>query len=114
MVNLTQNDIDVRLQTINCCIGELTNSLLIKIKIGSKDAKCKLQELQILQNMVEALKCYNILSDDVTEEDNCLTEAQAQSMFDYMSTKCDTCFQFPGYTYETSGQFGEEFDESFR
>jgi hypothetical protein len=55
-----QTDFTVRLQTINCCISTLTNQLLTKIKIGSKDVDCKLKELQVIQEMFEVLKCYNV------------------------------------------------------
>ena len=100
MINLTQNDINVRLQIINCCIGRLTGELLNKIKIGSADVKCKLKDLEVLQGMFEALECYNVLVDNITtEEDNCLTEVQAQRMFDYMSSKCDECIKLPGFVY---------------
>ena len=99
MINLTQNDLSYRLRTLQCCIGELTTKLLNKIKIGAKDIDCKLNELLVLQGMIEALNCYNVLTDDVTEEDNCLTEIQVQSMFDYMNAKCNNCVQFPGFVY---------------
>lgn len=116
MVNLSQDDIDVRLQTIQCCIGDLTSKLITSIKIGSSKAHCQLIELQVLQGMIESVECYNVLSDDVTEEDNCLTESQVQTMFDYMASKCSKCFQFPGYSYSTQsddGQFDDSFSDSF-
>lgn len=116
MINLNQVDINVRLQILQCCIGTKAAELLVKIKIGAKDVNCKLLELQVLQGMFKAVKCYNILSDDVTEEDNCLTEEQAQAIFSYMQNKCSSCFQFPGVSYTNSdsfGQFDDSFDESF-
>jgi len=195
--DLTQQDLDVRLQLINCCIGEKTADLLNKIKIGAKTVPCKLQELQIMQEMVEILKCYDVtleevlatgsitmntstpdtiinvsvggisisgdllittsdtneqmsiltdvinayqstytatlntdnvsyiieiegtctnqiitvesentilienLEDGVCLTDNCLTEEQVQSMFNWMAKKCGICFQPPGFDYES-------------
>lgn len=99
MINLSQNDLTARVQLLQCCIGELASVLLSKIKIGSKDINCKLQELQVLQEMLDAVKCYKVLSSTVTEVDNCLTEQQVQDIFDYMSKKCNECFQFPEYIY---------------
>jgi len=194
--DLTQQDLDVRLQLINCCIGEKTADLLAKIKIGAKTVPCKLQELQIMQEMIEILKCYDVTLEEVlatgsitmntstldttinvsvggisisgdlvittsdTNEqmtilcdlinsyqstyvavlntdnvsyiieiigtcsnqivtvdsqdtilienlsggicltDNCLTEEQVQSMFNWMAKKCGICFQLPGFNYE--------------
>lgn len=31
---------------------------------------------------------------------NCLTEVQVLAMFDWISTKCKLCFQYPGFSYE--------------
>ncbi len=99
MINLSQQDLNVRLQLTQCCISTLTNELLVKIKVGAKDVDCKLKDLQVVQEMLEALKCYNILTDEITETDNCLSEEQVQSMFDYIASKCKTCFQYPGFNY---------------
>lgn len=63
--DLTQQDLDVRLQLINCCIGEKTADLLAKIKIGAKTVPCKLQELQIMQEMIEILKCYDVTLEEI-------------------------------------------------
>ena len=59
-MDLTQEEINIRLQRIQCCIGQKGADLLSKIKIGAKDVNCKLQELQVLEGMMEALKCYKI------------------------------------------------------
>lgn len=196
MIDLNQQDLNVRLQLTNCCVGEKTVNLLAKVKIGSKDVDCKLQELQVLQEMLKYLKCYDVNAVDVlatgtveinvipagstinvlvngisisglytrtsaiqsTEminltaqinafqsfymavfdplqgafgkivitskicnsqllqativnatvtlngltgicSANCLTEIQAQAMFDWISKKCDTCFKSPGFSY---------------
>lgn len=63
--DLTQQDLDVRLQLINCCIGEKTADLLAKIKIGAKTVPCNLQELQVMQEMIEILKCYDVTLEEV-------------------------------------------------
>ena len=60
MIELTQQDLDVRLQLASCCIGDKTTDLLAKIKIGAKTVPCKLQELQVMQEMLEYLKCYDV------------------------------------------------------
>lgn len=65
MIELNQQDLNVRLQLANCCIGEQTAELLDKIKIGSKDVNCKLQNLQVMQNMIKYLKCYDVTLEEV-------------------------------------------------
>jgi hypothetical protein len=93
-IGLNETDFNVRLQLSQCCIGTLTNELVNAIKIGSKDIECKLIEVRILQNMIKYIKCY-----DLDSEDNCITECELLKMFDYISTKCETCFQYPGFKY---------------
>lgn len=99
MEDLTQNDLTMRLLTLNCCIGRLTNELLVKIKIGSSNTSDLLIELQVLQGMMKIVKKYQVLGGLITETDNCLTETDIQSVFDYMSRKCNNCFQLPGFQY---------------
>lgn len=116
MTTLSQEDFQVRVLLIQCCIGELTSKLLSKIKIGSQDVNCKLKELQVIQGMLKSLKCYEVLVDNITPEDNCLSEQDIQSMFDYMSSKCNICFQYPGFQYtdnDGSRQFDDSFSDSF-
>ena len=60
MAHISQQDLDVRLQLTSCELGDMTARLLAKIKIGSKDVHCKLQELQILQIMLGYIKCYDV------------------------------------------------------
>lgn len=195
---LNQTDLDVRLQRIRCCIASKGSTLVDKIKIGSKDVHCKLQELQVIEGMFEAIKCYNVedetvlpivempinkgafttgdtlniysngieigegitmgsrspfnqadqlvsmltllgldvsiidgaegsivyltldctnpvitarknlgasivlsYTESVCGKENCLTEEEVLKMIDYISTKCDLCFEDPGFDYES-------------
>lgn len=93
-IKLNDTDFNVRIQLIQCCIGKKTNELVNKIKIGSSDIDCKMREIKILQNMLKYIKCYDLESDN-----NCITECELLKMFDYLSTKCSQCFQFPGFKY---------------
>jgi len=99
MINLTQDDINLRFQLVQCCIGTKASELLSKIKIGSGDVSCKLNEILVMQRMMKYIKCYNVLQGDTVPEDNCLTETQVQSMFDYLVKRCDLCIKLPGYNY---------------
>ena len=117
-MNYTQQDLNVRLQLTQCAVASSTNSLLSKIKIGASDSNYKLIELQTIQGMLDAAKCYNVLGNGITEDDNCLNEDELQSIFDYISSKLNICFQYPGFNYSVSpapdyGQFDDSFDDSF-
>ncbi len=99
MDNLTQNDFLIRVQLLNCCIGSKTDDLLSKIKIGACNVNELLIELQVLQGMMKSVVSYQVLVGDITEDDNCLTESEVQSIFDYMSNSCEQCFQFTNFNY---------------
>lgn len=99
MDNLTQNDFLIRIQLLNCCIGSKTDDLLSKIKIGSCNINELLIELQVLQGMMKSVINYQVLVGDITEADNCLTESEVQSIFDYMQNKCEQCFKMSGFLY---------------
>lgn len=58
-MNLTREELDLRLQNIQCCIGTMANNLLAKIKIGASDVDCKLEELQVIQRMYKYIKCFH-------------------------------------------------------
>lgn len=59
-MNLTESELILRLQNLQCCIGTLSNQLLNNIKIGATNVDCKLQELQVLERFFKYLKCYKI------------------------------------------------------
>lgn len=65
MISLVQQDLLIRLQKANCCNGQLASRLVDKIKIGASDVNCKLQELQVIQEMLEYLQCYRVLLEEV-------------------------------------------------
>lgn len=86
-IKLTEAELVIRLQVGQICIAKLTKTLLNKIKIGSNDSECKLLELQMLQNILKYLKCYDVLRDD-----NCISECDLMQMLDYVSSVCKTCY----------------------
>lgn len=100
MANLTQTDLNVRLQLIQYNIGLSINTLLNKIKIGEKDVYCKLVQLQTIQKMLNYIKCYDVITDPLAENNNCLTELELQTVIEYISVKLKIGFQFPGFTYQ--------------
>jgi len=64
-MSISQQDLNVRLQLLNCCIGTMAGILVDKIKIGAKDVNCKLQELQVLQRMLKYIQCYKVSIEEV-------------------------------------------------
>lgn len=95
LISLNQTDFNVRIWLIESQIATLTSKLVDKIKIGAEDVSCKMDDLEIIQNMFEYLTCYNLNS-----EDNCLTECEILKIFDYLATKLKLSFKPPGYIYK--------------
>ena len=68
MVSINQQDLNVRLQLVNCCLGTKASELIDKIKIGAKDSNCKLQDLQVGLNMLKYLACYKVDTEEVQSQ----------------------------------------------
>lgn len=97
---LTQTDLDERLQTASCCIGSLAYTTSRDFRYGMKCANHNLEKLFLITVISEILKCYIPLDPtDPDETDNCITELQAQYLFEQISTNCKTCYESINHTY---------------
>lgn len=85
MESLNETDFLIRLRLASCCSGTKGSELLSKIKIGAKDVDCKLKELQIIQGMIESLKCYKVLND---------TEVLATGSIEIVNLVLNETFEF--------------------
>lgn len=61
---ISQQSLDVRLQKLICCIGDLAGQIADSLAIGGCYTE-KLQKLKILNGYLEALKCYSIEDEDI-------------------------------------------------
>lgn len=98
--NFNQTDFDVRMQHLGCCVSDKANSIAVDLSLG-KDCNRKIQELELIVAYKSALNRYQVLSDSISEDDNCLTEEKMQGIFDHISKLCNICFQAPGFNYES-------------
>lgn len=98
---LNQTDIDKRMQSAFCCAGSLTFKVDKEFRYGMKCANHNLEKLFELEMIIFALDCYEPLDpSDPDETINCITEEQAQYLFDRISIICKTCFESINHTYE--------------
>lgn len=93
-IELNETDFKVRLQLIESKLADLTNTLVNKVKIGAEDLDCRISELEIIGNMLDYIRCY-----ELDFEKNCITECDLLKMFDYISLKLQITFQLPGFKY---------------
>lgn len=62
---LTQENLDIRLQRLICCIGTLGGEIQGMIAVGNDCYKEKLAKLKILIGYLRALECYSIEDEEV-------------------------------------------------
>jgi len=82
---LNATDLDVRLDLIADYISEFGNTVSKNYLYGQKCAESNFKTLALLTGYVKVLSCYQPITGTVTEDQNCITEAQAQAMFDHIS-----------------------------
>lgn len=94
-MNINQVDLTNRLALIQEYIGNATITLINKIKQGSSDINCKLQDLEVLEFMYKHIQCYDV----TILTNNCYTGDQLHTIFDYISKKYKLVFLPYGYKY---------------
>lgn len=99
MSNISQQDLDVRLQLLGCEYGELTSIFANNLKWGKKCAKTEWKKLILLGIYISILEDYQI-----DNEVNCLTEDQLSEMLNKASKLSDICFRPYNFTYTSSSE----------
>ncbi len=101
MTNLTPQDVAIRLYYSKCCVGDEAGKLANKLKRGSSKQEFE-RKLNLLSALVEVIEGYCPLDEliPITEEDNFITDAQAQHIFQTISELCGICFAPIGHNYE--------------
>lgn len=98
-IYLNQTDLTVRLQRTADYIASFAEDVAKQFMYGQKCANRNFITLGLLEGYVEVLTCYQPITGNITEEDNCVTEAQAQDMFDHISTLTGLEFASYGASY---------------
>jgi hypothetical protein len=55
---ISNRDLSVRIQSIQCCLADKANKIVNDISIGT-DCECKLKQLELATILLESIKCYN-------------------------------------------------------
>ncbi len=98
-MNLSQQDLDIRLQLTEQYISDFSVNVANQFSYGQKCAEHNFKTLALLVCYVEALTCYQPITGNITEEDNCLSETQAQQIFDHISLITQITFASIGTSY---------------
>lgn len=96
---LSQIDIDVRLELTAEHIADYANTVSKQFMYGQNYASKNFKILALLVGYTKALTCYQPITGSVTEADNCMTEEQAQNMFDHISLLTGISFASLGASY---------------
>jgi len=96
---LNSTDLLVRLQLTSSYIATFSGKVAKQYQQGQKCANQNFRKLALLVGYVEVLRCYQPITGNVTEEDNCITEEQAQNIFDHISILTDLHFASINATY---------------
>lgn len=99
MSNISQLDLDVRLQLSGQKYSELINKYFSLLKIGKKDYNLRFK-LILLHSYIELLYTFQIERCGNSGYNNCIDEDDALSIFDKISKLTGICFQPLGYKYQ--------------
>ncbi len=80
-------------------MSELGNQYADSLRLGKSCANKEQKNLLVLEGFLELLECYQPLTDNVTEEDNCFTEKKMQKMLQNIDKKYNLCFAPIGTSY---------------
>ena len=108
MSTLSQLDLDVRLQLSGIAYSDLMSKYIDSLRLGKKDYLLLQSKLLALNIYIEILLGYSVSTCSVDNTDyNCVTEEEAQLIFDKISKLTNICFQPIGFVYAGSeGYFG--------
>jgi hypothetical protein len=95
-----QTDLDARRQKTACWIHEEATKIANNLKYSGKIDNCRLSNLSYVVAALEAVECYVPITTAAQDgEDNCLTEALAESLFNNISKITKICFVPKNATY---------------
>jgi len=93
-----RNDLTARLNGTVCWIHEEANKITNNLKYTGRIDDCRLASLSFVVAAIEALECYTPITVS-TDETNCLTEAEAENLFNLISCITGLCFQPKNFSY---------------
>ena len=99
MTYLNQTDITVRLQLTAIYIGSYGSEIANDFFLGKECADEKMRELMILVAYLDILGDYQPVTGIIEESDNCITEIEAQGIFEHISKLIEINFATIGTSY---------------
>lgn len=86
-----RDDLTARLNNTACWAHETATSLAKHLKYEGRMDNCKLSNLSLVIAYLEVMECYTPIA-ATTDDFNCMTEAQAEQIFDNISKITGLCF----------------------
>lgn len=99
MLYLTQTDITNRLLLTQEYISDFGKDVANQFFYNQSYRERNFKTLALLVGYVKVLTCYQPITGNITEEDNCITETEAQAIFDHISFITEIAFASIGTTY---------------
>lgn len=93
-----RNDLTARLNKTACWAHERALSLSKHLKYEGRMDNCKLQNLSLVIAYLEVMECYTPIT-AITDDTNCMTEAEAEQIFENISKITGLCFLPKNVTY---------------
>lgn len=93
-----RNDLTARLNKTACWAHERALSLSKHLKYEGRIDDCKLQNLSLVIAYLEVMECYTPITSE-TDDFNCMTEAEAEQIFENISKLTGLCFVPKNVTY---------------
>ncbi len=120
MDNLNQTDLDLRLQLLGMAISTFGTKVARQLKYNLKDANKNLKKLELGLAQLDVLIGYVVIgtvvyANTIEDGDNCITEKEAQDMFETLSIEFDVCFPAIGTSFINgiSGDYSDDYSDDF-
>ena len=86
-----RNDLTARLNKTACWVHDRALMLSKSLKYSGRIDNCKLQNLSLVVAYLEVLECYTPMTVS-TDDFNCITETEAENIFENISKLTGLCF----------------------
>ena len=103
MADLSQQDLDVRLQLSGQRYSAMLSTYIDNLRYGKKDSGLLEYKLFILDKYIDLLLGYAVCGCNVDCTNNCITEEEAQQICNNISKIANIYFQPSGFRYTGVG-----------
>lgn len=99
MTYLNSTDLLIRKQLLTIKLSNIGNDYIDSLIYGKKCVNSIKSDIQYIVGVLNMLSRYSVITNGVTEDDNCVTESELHSILDNASKKYELCFKPINYSY---------------